>query len=322
LSNEVSWLLPFGLFGVALLALRSRLHWPVSEKHQALILWGGWLVTSTVFFSIAGFFHPYYLTTMGPPIAALVGIAIVELWRVRENHRWLGLVLIGLSAGITVLFEIINAAAFYSLPWWVPLQLGLFLIGLVLLLPLDITLGRASKIGLACVVAALLVTPAVWSGLTTLNTNGNENLPGAYGSEGMGGGRGGFAGSNNVGVDETLTNYLQANTQGMRYMLAVPSSQGGANYVLATGRGVLYLGGFSGQDPVETPESLSKLVAEGQLRYILMNGRGGFGGPGGGGQSNISNWVSTTCQPVNNISTGSAGGFRGGFGGTLYDCAG
>jgi hypothetical protein len=36
LSKEASWLLPFGLFGMALLAIRTRVRWPIAPKHQAL----------------------------------------------------------------------------------------------------------------------------------------------------------------------------------------------------------------------------------------------------------------------------------------------
>jgi len=57
LSNEVSWLLPFALFSGILLIFRARLHWPVAPKHQALVLWGIWLLTDIIFFSIANFFH-------------------------------------------------------------------------------------------------------------------------------------------------------------------------------------------------------------------------------------------------------------------------
>jgi 4-amino-4-deoxy-L-arabinose transferase-like glycosyltransferase len=69
LSKETSWLLPFGLVTIILLAAGSRWQWPLALKHQALVLWGGWLITCAIFFSIAGFFHEYYLSMMGAPLA-------------------------------------------------------------------------------------------------------------------------------------------------------------------------------------------------------------------------------------------------------------
>ncbi len=183
--------------------------------------------------------------------------------------------------------------------------------------------------GFACIVAAMLITPGIWSGLTTLNSSENQSLPAAYDGRSAGPvNRGGLQ------VNQALLNYLQANTQGMKYLMAVPSSMQGADYVLATGRPVLYLGGFMGQDKVETSASLEQMVADGELRYIYWDGRGGGFGPGG--QSDISAWVSNTCMPVQGFDTttrnsgapdgtaGQAGGaFSRGLGAmqvTLYDC--
>lgn len=47
--------------------------------------------------------------------------------------------------------------------------------------------------------------------------------------------------------------------------------------MLATGRPVLYAGGFSGGDPVIDGEGLARLVANGEVRYVFW----GDGGPGG-----------------------------------------
>ena len=111
----------------------------------------------------------------------------------------------------------------------------------------------------------------------------------------------------------------------MKYLMAVPSANQGAGYVIATGRPVLYLGGFGGQDQVETPDSLAGLVAGGELRYVYEGG--GMGGRGG--QSGVTSWVAGTCKIVQYDTTatqGSAGTdgrgntrFGGGQG-TLYDC--
>ena len=48
-------------------------------------MWGGWLVvTGAVFSFMGGIVHPYYTVALAPAIAALVGIAVRELWRGRE----------------------------------------------------------------------------------------------------------------------------------------------------------------------------------------------------------------------------------------------
>jgi 4-amino-4-deoxy-L-arabinose transferase-like glycosyltransferase len=57
-----------------------------------LVLWGIWLLTTGVFFSIALFYHTYYLVMIAPAIAALGGIAVVSLWaeyRSAGSRLWL-----------------------------------------------------------------------------------------------------------------------------------------------------------------------------------------------------------------------------------------
>jgi 4-amino-4-deoxy-L-arabinose transferase-like glycosyltransferase len=336
LSKEVSWLLPFGLFSLLVLLFGARLRWPVDPQHQAAVLWGGWLLTSGVFFSVAGFFHEYYLSMLAPPLAALVGIGVVVLWRWRQRRPWLASLLFLVTAGGALLFQVFTARAFVQNLSWLPLGLGLFVAGALLLIgaALRSAYRPAALAGFACVTAAILLTPGVWSGLTTMNGGGMTALPSAYGgsSRGFGGG-----GRDGIQVNQAVLDYLEVHTQGMRYMLAVSSSQQGADYVIATGRGVLYMGGFSGQDQVVSAADLARLVDQGELRYILIDG----GGRGPGGNASLSSWVTSTCKPVQDVGAGYSlpaqgadrapsgedGGFQGGSGGmqgggSLYDCAG
>lgn len=331
LSKEASWLLPFGLFSVALLALRPRWRWPLSPEHQAFILWGGWLLTGVVFFSIAQFFHEYYLSMLGAPLAALVGIGSVELWRMRQHRPWLALGLLLAAAISTLGLQLITAMTFGGTVWWVAPVVTLFIIGTGLLTLSAIRhLRHGARLGFACIIAALLFIPGIWSGLTVLNASANQSLPSAYGGRQSGppslpggynqnfpelpslpGGseeaRSGVGNTEGLHINQTLLDYLEPRTQNMTYLMAVPSSMQGADYVIATGRPVLYLGGFNGVDQVVNADDMARLVAEGKLRYVYWGGGdgpgGGPGGPGPGGQSNISSWVTSHCTPVKGFET-------------------
>ncbi len=294
LSKETSWLLPLGLFAALLLAFRTRLRWPVAAQHQALVLWGGWLITGAVFFSIAGFFHEYYLSMLAPPLAALVGIGMIELWHLRDKRPRIALVLLIAGAGLTLGEQYVTASAF-ALPWWLPVAVLFVAVGALMLVPVFQQIKPVAVAGYMFVVAGLLLTPAIWSGLTTLNSSANQSLPSAYGGR--------PSGPLNRGasiVDQQLLNYLIPRTQNTKYLMAVPSSMQGADYVIATGRPVLYMGGFMGQDHVVTSDDLAKLVASGQVHYIYWDARGGRGF---GGQSEISNWVTSQCTPVQGYDT-------------------
>lgn len=67
LGPQISWLLPLALIGaIGVLSVK---------KQQQILLWLAWLIPVYGFFSLANFFHPYYLVMLAPPIAALFGIA-------------------------------------------------------------------------------------------------------------------------------------------------------------------------------------------------------------------------------------------------------
>jgi 4-amino-4-deoxy-L-arabinose transferase-like glycosyltransferase len=314
LSKEASWLLPFGLFGMVLLAFRARPRWPVAPKHQAIVLWGGWLLTDLVFFSVAGFFHEYYLAMFAAPLSALVGITVIELWRIHQGrwwHRWFASVLLLAAAGATGWLQLTTARAFTNSIWWLPAAVGIAVAGALLLIA-SAAFGKyhVAMAGFACIAAALLVTPAIWSGLTNLNSSANQSLPASYDGRSSGPPNSGV-----LQVNQELLSYLQSHTQGAKYLMAVPSSMQGADYVLATGRPVLYLGGFDGQDQVLTSDELAAMVTSGDLRYVYWprNTRGGFGS-----QSNASSWVTANCTPVQGYDTDTrnAGAPDGTSGGT------
>ncbi|GAB4197629.1 MAG: glycosyltransferase family 39 protein [Roseiflexaceae bacterium] len=349
LAAQVSWLLPFGL--MMLIAMACSLSWrrPQTALHRGLILWGGWLLTCAAFFSVAGFFHQYYLTMLGAPLAALVAIGVAFLWRLRAEHPARAAALLLVAALVTLAFQVYAVAMYQSLSWWVALPVVLSLAGgMVLLLGLWRDTPGLARWAFGLLVAALLVTPTVWSGLTTAYANVSGPTPQAYGETGGIGGMGrpgrfqagqqpplgapmgmpagappaggmpGFGG----GVNQNLLEYLQARTQDTKYLMVVPSSMQGAGYVLATGRPVLYAGGFSGSDPVIDADSLAALVASGDVRYVLWGGAGP-----GGGNSSINTYLEQSCRVVDDVSLeGAAGADRAGFGpgreraSTLYQC--
>ncbi|HEY6542921.1 MAG TPA: glycosyltransferase family 39 protein, partial [Ktedonobacteraceae bacterium] len=151
--------------------------------------------------------------------------------------------------------------------------------------------------------------------------------------------------------------YLEANQGNAKFLVAVPSSQGITDtLIIATNKPVMSLGGFSGSDPILTTNQLASLIANGTIRFFLLNSfggrrqlpqqilnqlpsqvrdriqQGGFTGSGfgGGQQSALTSWVAQHCKTVpSNLwqsasaSSGTGGGGFG-FGGAnqLYDCVG
>ncbi len=203
---------------------------------------------------------------LAAPLAALVAIGVVHLWRSGQQRTWLALGLLASTAGVTLGFQLFTAQAFRNNVEWAPVALALFGAGLVLLVVSQAVSRKGRYYALAgfiFVVASLLVTPAVWSYLTTLNFSRNQSLPSAYSGQASP-----STGQDGLQLNQSLLDFLEEHTQDTQYLMAVPSSMQGADYVIATGRPVLYLGGFMGNDPVVSAEDLSRMVAQGELRYI------------------------------------------------------
>ena len=290
LSKQMSWLLPFALISMILAGFGARLRVPLlSGIHTALILWGGWLLTCVVFFSvISGIFHAYYAIMLVPPLGAVVGLGFSLLWNWGSKGIWAGVLLL-IASAITIAFQWFASNQYGEWSWWM-------LVSGVLLAAGGLAIGIMKRPAYLMILCAMLIIPAYWTVMTTVS-NPNINLPTAYQGTAPVAGPGGLDrarqqdGPRGQNVDREMVDYLQDNTQDVEYLVAVPSAQQGAPLVLATGRPVLYMGGFGGQDHVVSAEDLSEMVMNGELRYVL------YGGDRGGKQD-IANWLNTSCSII------------------------
>ena len=205
--------------------------------------------------------------------------------------------------------------------------------------------ARLALAGLATAVLAVLVAPTAWTVATIDSRYGGSAIAPAAGpmtrsrctrglaagppmtasprpwpsacagnclAPARGGGQppGGFGGGAQANAQaQQLVAWLRTHQPGSTYLLAVQGSSQAGQYILA-GASVLPMGGFSGQVPFPTNGQLATLVSHGQLRYVLLGGRGG--GPGGEENANITAWVKNTCTVVSDATSGVS---------DLYDCA-
>jgi 4-amino-4-deoxy-L-arabinose transferase-like glycosyltransferase len=191
---------------------------------------------------------------------------------------------------LTIGFQVFAMIQYGELSWWM-LGLGiLFIAGSLLMV-------MAKRVAYVTILASMLIVPIYWS-VMTVSSSANQNLPTAYnGSNQLTGPdrarQQGDGGGSNVNTE--LVAYLEENTQNMEYLVAVPSSQQGSILVLATGRPVLYMGGFGGQDEVVNADDLAKMVANGELKYIMY-------GNIRGGNEEIVSWLNDSCLMVTEFS--------------------
>jgi 4-amino-4-deoxy-L-arabinose transferase-like glycosyltransferase len=319
LGGQASWLLPLALIGMVVAASQEKVRLPLTRKQQAVVLWGTWLLTMGVFFSVAGFFHQYYLATIAPAIAALAGIGIMALWREYRGggwRSWLLPVALMVTAGaqIYMLSSYQTWSAILS-----PVVAGLCTVGalgliLALVIPRLRLMQRLQRTAVILAVISLLITPAVWTGITVLQHNGGltpsagPSTMSSFGGGGMGGGT--------EQVDQKLVQYLLAHQGNATYLFATTNATAAAPYIISTGKAVMAMGGFAGSDNILTTQQLAALVKSGKVRYFLISSSGN----GPGGSSSLTSWIQQhgTVVPTSqwqSSSTASAG--QSGPGGSL-----
>ncbi|TYS20990.1 glycosyltransferase family 39 protein [Bacillus subtilis] len=321
LSGQISWMLPFALIGL----LGGIVSWYRDRRGQAAemketIFWAAWLVPVAGFFSIAGFFHQYYLIMLAPPIAALSGIGWYTMYRLYKNNKDWASCLLPAAVLITAAFQVYILSAYTSQigsVWMYVLGLsGLGITLAFLMLKRSHPFSKQLTIISLCV---LLLTPVYWSA-TPLLYGGNSVLP-ESGPQLKSSANGGNMFSSKV--DTGLLSYLRKHNTGEEYLFATLTTVTAAPYIIHENESVMAMGGFNGTDPILTVSELKKLVKEGKVKYFLLSGNNS-------GNSELVSWIKKNGKEISfdeyssssSSTNSSQQGMRGGPGGesqqTLY----
>jgi 4-amino-4-deoxy-L-arabinose transferase-like glycosyltransferase len=99
LGRDSGWLLPAAL-AVAGWGLLARRRAPRGDPLRAcLVLWGGWLLTLAVTFSVTTTLNAYYTAALTPAVAAILGAGLAAAWSARRPAASLLAGLAGVAAG-------------------------------------------------------------------------------------------------------------------------------------------------------------------------------------------------------------------------------
>jgi 4-amino-4-deoxy-L-arabinose transferase-like glycosyltransferase len=323
LAGQIGWLLPLAVLGLLAASWRRRPQLPLDREHQALVLWGMWLLTMVAFFSFAGRFNAYYMVMLAPAIAALVGAGVAALWSDYRGPGWRGwllpLSLLGIGA-----FHAYIILAYYDEGWsrWLMLAVvGLCLVGALGLVFMRLRPRLKESVYfsgsvVAVGILALLVAPTVWVTYTAWHDSGRSVTAGPQAvQESSWGGPGGEPPGRDI-ADPALMDYLQTNRGDAKYLVATENAMSGAPIILNTDESdpVIDLGGFMGRDPVLSTDQLARLVDRGAVRFFLVQDRermqemlaeresdqqgGSRGGWGGPPQNEATSWIQDNCQQV------------------------
>jgi 4-amino-4-deoxy-L-arabinose transferase-like glycosyltransferase len=361
LSGQISWLIPFVAFACVGLLAGIRRREPLSDKQRETLFWLAWLLPGMAFFSVAGFFHHYYMIMLAPPIAALAGAGWVELWHHFRNKEGWKMWLLPTGILATTAFELYVLAPFQTqigIGWLI--GIGTAGVGFSLVLFLAVKKRKLSSLAATAGMLALLVAPLYWAA-TPLLYGDNEVMPQAgprgqlgFGAgPGMGGGinsampdrrldqpetdrrmgqqesgsRPRMGGGPNAEINTKLLAFLTQHNTGEKYLFATTNANTAAPYIIQTGKAVMAMGGFSGSDPILTVEKLQELVKNKEVKYFLIPSGRGFGGENGNRE--VLDWIRAhgTVIPQeewqsNNSQGGQDGPMGRGEAETLYEIKG
>ncbi|MCF6278154.1 MAG: hypothetical protein L3J16_05310, partial [Anaerolineales bacterium] len=179
---------------------------------------------------------------------------------------------------------------YHPASWLLPLETVGALIGLAMLLVTNSAWMRSTS--LTIILLAFLAAPFTWSVMVITDENPNVALPTATINDTQ---PTTFMTPNNdvtTPNEEALIEFLLANTDPDSYLLATVNARSAAPFILETGRAVLTFGGFSGGDQIIDAAGVAKMVANGELRYILYDEKIG------NSHRDIAAWITEVCVPV------------------------
>lgn len=336
LGGQIAWFLPVALLAIFVPGWRRRPRFQENPSQRSWVFWRIWLLTLLAFFSITNSFYLYYMTLLMPAICALFGMSIVTAWQKYQRGEGRGWFL-ALALVFTALEQIsINASS----PSWggglVPVLAVLTVLTVLVMIVSRLKGLRgtafASRVPgpvLGLTVAALFLTPTVWSVIPALQ-NRVTIAPRAGPDLST------FVPKNfpmpSATVDARLARYLEDQQGTTTYLVATISSIDADGFILTADRPVMALGGFAGTDSLLTPATVQNLVARNTVRFFFLNSAAAHSGIAAhddvvSKSFPIANWVDQHCRLVPTTVWASSpqsvvahDGMTGVM--QLYDCAG
>jgi 4-amino-4-deoxy-L-arabinose transferase-like glycosyltransferase len=283
LGRDTGWLLPAALV-IAVAGIASRRRRPRGDPlRSCFILWGGWLATLAVTFSLTTTINAYYTAALTPAVAAIVGAGVAAAWspehsreRSRERSPEQSQDRSGIGPRIALAVLVAGTAAYAAwlastganVPGWlVPAVIVVGLAAIVTVLgSLVVRSGTLWAAALAAGLVAGALAPAVAAASLVARDEGAFDTPFESATQ-------------QDGVDalflqtpaqvKLLIPRLEAVQNGAPYLLATQTAAIASVFIYASGLEALPIGGFDGTIPSPTLAELQADVRAGKFHLVL-----------------------------------------------------
>lgn len=265
LGRDTGWLLPTALV-IAGWGIVSRRRQPRGDPlRSCFVLWGGWLLTLAVTFSLTSTINAYYTAALTPAVAAIVGAGVAAAWPRRSAA--------GVRFGLVVILAMTVGYAGWLLAtgsgvpaWLLP---AVIIAGLV---ALGVALGSLAAGGdtvfaaaAGAALAAVALAPAVSAAVLVARGQGAFDTPFEPASQ-------------SDAIDSVFVRTpaqvaltiprLEA-LNGTPYLLAAQTAALASVFIYDSGREALPIGGFTGTIPSPTLGQLHADIRAQRFRLVL-----------------------------------------------------
>jgi 4-amino-4-deoxy-L-arabinose transferase-like glycosyltransferase len=290
LGRDTGWLLPAAAL-IAIAGLVSLRRKPRGDRLRAcLILWGCWLVTLWVTFSVTTELNTYYTAALAPAVAAIVGAGVAAAWSADRTSAGRRIALAVIVAGTAAYGAWLVPSAGRHVPGWlVPAVIAVGVLATVTALASLAVLREAvfaAALGAGIIAGSL--APAVASAGLVASHESAFDTP----FEPAGAAR---------AVDSLPLLQAQVNLliprlelvqEGAPDLMAVQTAAVAA-FFSSSGQEVLPIGGFTGTIPSPTLSQLQADIRAGQFHLVLAYRS----------TDPRIEWIATHCQNVTKSGT-------------------
>ena len=283
LGRDTGWLLPAALaVGVGGLFTRRRSYF---------IIWTGWLAPMVMVFSDVFIMHAYYSAALAPPMAAILGAGVASLWESRTGMRSVVMRRCG-AAGLVVAGTVgygiwLTRSSGAVAPTWLgPLAASLVVAAVLLLVASVAVRSRQWLLVMALIAGtvAILIIPATGAVVLASDHQGFSNTP--FESRKTTALYDALLGLSSAKQSASILPIFEKLQMGSPYVMAVYTSAVASEFISASGKEFLPIGGFTGSIPEPTISQLEGMIRANKFHLVLLTG----------GHDPRLTWIAHHCQ--------------------------
>ncbi|MHB1234782.1 MAG: ArnT family glycosyltransferase [Microbacteriaceae bacterium] len=319
-ASQIGWLYPLVAAGLILgfaELRRLRKHVDAPQGVRVAVMFNtAVFLTFGVILGVISLPHTAYISSMAFPLAALSAIGAILLWRTANRPASSWRFALPATVAVQTVWSLQLLANYPAFALWMSVPIAVIGLGCAVVLfafaRKRVPGRRTALLAALTALGMALLGPFVWS-VSTLNPAYAGSANDAYAGPRTASifnaplkkatvyGNG--LDSNRVipstsALEREIYDYAAAHSPGSRYTLLTDTWRSASPMIMDGARKVLPVGGFTSR--VSTPDlsQIQRLIADHQLRYVLLTGQKSKSSVSTPNIIELQNWVQSTCRMI------------------------